>query len=72
MRRRLLSKMLAEQAERNMSAETRARLIQPLRLVENDGDAFQGAAQSSPAGSVPPAQPAPLKRGPGRPRKNLA
>lgn len=37
--------------------------------IENDSAVFQGAAPSSPQGSVPPAPAAPKKRGPGRPRK---
>lgn len=41
-------------------------------FMRNDSVAPQGTAQSSPQGSVPPAPAAPLKRGPGRPRKNLA
>lgn len=71
MRRRLLNKMQTEQMEQSRSQEVKARLVPPVILsIVNEGAAFQGVAQSSPAGSVPPAQSAPFKRGPGRPRKN--
>lgn len=87
MRRRLLNKMQTEQNEQSRSEAVKARLvpainyvdctnpyrkmINPYQQMKNDSAAFQGEAQSSPQGSVPPAPAAPLKRGPGRPRKNL-
>lgn len=72
MRRRMLNKMQTEQNEQSRSEDVKARLVQPVKLtIVNDSAAFQGEAQSSPQGSVPPAPAAPLKRGPGRPRKNL-
>lgn len=69
MRRRLLNRMLTEQEERNRSQAVLSVLVPAVNLSQNESAAFQGAAQSSPAGSVPPAQPAPFKRGPGRPKK---
>jgi len=69
MRRRLLSKMLQEQEERNRSQAILATLIPAVNLTRNEGAEFQAAPSSLPAG-VPP-QPAAPKRGwpKGKPRK---